>query len=289
MVDMLLPIALAFIMFSLGLTLTASDFLRVFRHPRALIAGLVGQILLVPLVGLVVALFWHLPADMAAGIMIIAACPGGASSGLITHLARGNTALSISLTAITSMASALTMPLVFNVTFPLIADLGPGGELPVGRMVSGVLLLTTLPVAAGMLFKHYRGDLTKRIASWTERLATTAFVLIVIGTFISQRHVIAEHIATLAPAALMQNLAVMVAGFALAVASGLALRDRIAIAIECGVHNTAIGIFVAVTVLGAPAMAVPGVIYALMMNLSAFALIAIMHQRTAEPVSSLRL
>ena len=278
-VDVLLPLALAFIMFALGLTLTAGDFVRVAKRPQAMAVGLAGQVLLVPLVGYLVATAWGLPPEMAAGLMIVAACPGGASSGLITHLARGDTALSISLTAVTSVAAVLTMPLVIDFSLRHFTGAGVAGELPVGRMVRGVFFLTTVPVGTGMLLKRYRAALTARIAKGTERIATALFLVIVLATFASQRQAIADNLGAIGPAALTHNLAVMALGFGVAAAAGLALRDRIAISVECGLHNAAVGIFIAVTVLQSPHLAVASVVYALFMNLSAIALIFAMRRQ----------
>jgi BASS family bile acid:Na+ symporter len=116
-VQLLLPLALAFIMFYLGLTLVVGDFQSVAQRPRALLTGLLGQLLLVPLVAFGVARLSGMDPVMAVGLMVLAACPGGVSSGLLTHLARGDTALSISLTAVTSVASVLTLPLVVGASF----------------------------------------------------------------------------------------------------------------------------------------------------------------------------
>lgn len=278
-VDVLLPLALGFIMFALGLTLTVGDFARLVARPRAMAVGLAGQVLLVPLVGFAVATVTGLPPAMAAGLMIVAACPGGASSGLITHLARGDTALSISLTAATSVASVVTLPFVLDLSLRHFLGAGMAAELPVGKLVRGVFFLATVPVALGMLVKRYRPALTARIAKTTERIATLLFVLIVLATFFSQRATLVENLGSVGPAALLHNLAVMALGAAVAAGAGLAQRDRIAISIECGLHNAAVGIFIAATVLGMPAMAVPSVVYALLMNLTAICLIVFMRRR----------
>lgn len=283
-VDLLLPLGLGFIMFALGLTLTVADFARLVARPRAVAAGLAGQVVLVPLVGFAVASLSGLPPAMAVGLMIVAACPGGASSGLITHLARGDTALSISLTAATSVASVVTLPFVLDLSLRHFLGAGMAAELPVGKLVRGVFFLATVPVALGMLTKRYRPALTARIVKATERVATTLFLLIVLATFFSQRTTLIENIASVGPAALLHNLAVMALGAAVGAGAGLALRDRIAISIECGLHNAAIGIFIAATVLGTPAMAVPSVVYALLMNLTAIGLIGFMRRR--EPAAA---
>jgi BASS family bile acid:Na+ symporter len=280
-IDVLLPAALALIMFALGLTLAPDDFRRVLARPKAMAAGLIGQLALVPALGWAVATAWGLPGEMAVGLMIVAACPGGASSGLITYLARGDTALSISLTAVSSIAAALTMPLIVTQSLQHFLGTGTSAEFPVLRLSRGVFFLTTVPVMLGMAVKYFRPILTERLVKGAERLATSLFLGIVVATFASQREVFAEFIAVVGPAATSLNLMVMVLGFALAAGLGLTLRDRIAIAIECGLHNAAVGIYLAATVLASPRLAVPSVIYALLMNISAITFIVLMRRRSA--------
>jgi BASS family bile acid:Na+ symporter len=277
-VDILLPAALAFIMFALGLTLVVEDFRHVFARPKAIAVGLFGQVVLLPVTALVVAQLFRLPAEMALGLMILAACPGGVSSGLITHLARGETALSISLTAVTSVAAVATVPFVVDRALAHFTGTGMAVELSVAGLVRGVFLLTTVPVAAGMALRHIRPALTARIAKGAERLATALFVLIVVATFVSQRQALLNHLADIGPAAALVNLIVMTGGFALAAAAGLALRDRVAIAAECGLQNAALGIYIAATVLQAPAMTIPSVVYAFLMNVSAIAFVFFMRR-----------
>lgn len=278
-VDILLPLALAGIMFALGLTLTVGDFLRVFARPKAMAVGLFGQLVLVPLFAFAIAVAWKLPPEMAAGLMILAACPGGVSSGLITHLARGDTALSISLTAVTSVVAVVSVPLVVNAALAHFTGAGGSVELPVLKIVRGVFVLTTVPVALGMLVRRLRTAWALRAEPAAGRIATLLFVLIVIATFIGQRATLAEHLASVGPAAFALSLAVMAAGFGLAALLGLGRRDRIAIASECGLQNAALGIFIAAAVLQAPRLTVPSVVYALLMNVSALAFIFVMRRQ----------
>lgn len=267
--ELLLPAALAFIMFSLGLTLDPADFRRVFTRPRAFAAGLIGQIVLLPLFALAVATSFRLAPAMAAGLMILAACPGGVSSGLITHLARGETALSISLTAVTSVAAVITIPVIVDLSLGHFTGSGNPAELPVGKLVRGVFFLTTIPVALGMALRHFRRTFALRTQRAAERLSTLLFVLIVIAFFIGQRQALTTHLGSLGPAVAALNLAALSSGFILGAVFRLGARDRIAIACECGLQNAALGIFIAATVLQSPAMALPSVVYALLMNLSA--------------------
>ena len=280
-VDKLLPLALAFIMFALGLGLTLGDFARVFRQPRAIAIGLAGQMLLLPLIAFGIAVLFDLPATMAAGLMILAACPGGASAGLITKLAGGETALSISLTAITSMLAVFSVPLVVGFGLRHFTGAAPDTELPVFDIVRGVFVITTIPVALGMLLRHLRPAFIRNIEPAAARIATLLFVLIVIATFISQRQTLFDHLAGTGPAALALCIIVMGAGIGLGVLTGVERPGRIAIAVECGLQNAALAIFLSVSVLQLPAMAVPGVIYALLMNVCAIAFIGLMRFRPA--------
>lgn len=275
-VELLLPLALAFIMFSLGLTLVVDDFRRVFTRPKAMLIGLAGQMVVVPVFAFAIALAWRLTPEMAVGLMIVAACPGGVSSGLLTHLARGETALSISLTAVTSVASVVTVPFVVDLAMQEFMQAETRVDFPLLKMVRGVFLLTTIPVLLGMSLKAWRPALASRCERPAGRLATLLFVLIVLATFVSQRQVLLDNLGSIGPAAMLLNLLTIAAGFAMAVAAGLLRRDRIAIATECGLHNAGLGIFVAASVMQSPAMTVPSVVYALLMNAGAIGFVILM-------------
>jgi len=279
-IEVLLPAALGFIMFSVGITLVPADFKRLVEQPRAVAAGLVAQLLFLPVIAWLLAVAWQLPPEMAVGLMILGACPGGPSSVLITHLARGTAALSITLTAITSLAAMLSVPLVVNLSLRVFLGADSPIELSVARLVRSVFLITTVPVAAGMLLRAWRPQLADRLQAWLGRIATTLFVLIVIATFVSQREALFNHLPTVGPAAASLNLAVMLVGAGLALALRLDRRDGIAIAAECGLQNAALGIFIATAVLGAAPLAVPSVVYALLMNVGALGLILVARWRS---------
>jgi BASS family bile acid:Na+ symporter len=273
-VQTLLPAALAIIMFAVGITLVPADFTRLVARPKAVIAGLLGQVVVLPAAAWALAVAWRLSPEMAAGLMIVAACPGGASSALIAHLARGSAALSVTLTVLTSLAALVTMPLVVQAGLGLfLGEAGPA-QFPVGGIVRGVFVIATVPVAAGMWLRARRPNLMSRIERPLGRVATAMFVAIVIATFVGQRESLVAHLPTVGPAAATLNVVMMVAGIALGRAFAVGRRDAIAIAADCGMHNAALGIFVATTVFQAPVLAVPSVVYALLMNVGAFGLIA---------------
>ncbi len=286
-IGVLLPLGLAFIMFAVGVTLVPADFTRLVAQPRAVLAGLLGQLVLLPLAAWALAVAWRLPPEMAVGLMILGACPGGASSALITHLARGTAALSITLTAITSLVALVSVPLIVNLSLSLFLGADNEIELSVARLVKSVFLITTVPVVAGMLLRGWRPITADRLQRVLGRVATTLFVLIVIATFVSQRQALLANLGSVGPAAASLNLVVMLAGVALALVFRLDRRDGIAIASECGLQNAALGIFIATTVLAAPALAVPSVVYALLMNVGALALV-VLARRFVRPVGSER-
>lgn len=269
----LLPLGLAFIMFAVGVTLVPADFTRLLREPRAVVAGLIGQLVLLPLCAWGLAIAWQLPPPMAVGLVILGACPGGASSALITHLARGTAALSVTLTAITSVVALVSMPLLVQFALQYFMADQSAIEFSVLQLVRGVFLITTVPVALGMLLRAWRPATLDRLQVSLSRIATTLFILIVVATFAHQREAILMNLASVGPAAASLNAMVMIAGVLLAFAFKLDRRDAIAIASECGLQNAALGIFIATSVLGTASLAVPSVVYALIMNVGALILI----------------
>lgn len=277
-VQTLLPLALAFIMFYLGTTLVVNDFRLVARRPRAVVVGLIGQLLLVPLAGFLIASISGLDPAMAVGLMVLVACPGGVSSGLLTHLARGDTALSITLTAVTSLASVLTLPLVVGLSFQYFLGSQLAVQLPLASMVRGIFILTTLPVLAGMGLRWRFPLRVGRFEKIGGRIATALFVLIVLATFWDQRLVLSEHLPRLGPATLALNVLILGAAYALAVQARIARTDRIAVVTECGLQNSALGIYVCLQWLAAPAMSAPSVVYALLMNAGALVFVVLMRK-----------
>ena len=279
-VQTLLPLALAFIMFYLGLTLVIGDFQKVAQRPKALLVGLVGQVLLVPVAGFAVASWSGLSPMMAVGLMVLAACPSGVSSGLLTHLARGDTALAISLTAVTSLAAVLTLPLVVSASFQFFMGSQLAVQLPVVAMVKGIFILTTLPVLLGMALRWRFAVRVMRVEHIIGRITTTLFVLIVLNTFWDQRQVLLDNLPLLGPAVLVLNVLILAGAYLLSMVNRLNRRDRIAVITECGLKNSALGIVVCLQWLQQPAMSAPSVVYALSMNAFALTFVVLMRKTT---------
>ena len=273
--QLFLPLSLAFIMLTLGLSLDVDDFKQVVVHPRAIAIGLFCQMVLLPAIAFALISKWGLPPELAVGIMILAACPGGITSNLLTHLAKGDCALSVSLTAITSLAGVITIPLIVNFSLTQFAGGESSLDLPVWQMIRGVFLITTLPVILGMGIRYFFSRTVLRIEKHARRIAAALFIVIVFGAFASQWEHMGQHFSEAGPVALALNVLTMASGFYGARLLSLNSRQTIAISIECGLQNGALGIFVAATLLANQTMMIPSLIYALIMNLTvAFFLVA---------------
>jgi len=281
MTRLLLPVGLAFIMFALGLGLRPADFQRVFIHPKAIAAGLMAQLVLLPASAWLIAKAFGLSPIHAAGLMILAACPGGVTAGMVTHLARGDTALSISLTALTSVAAFVTVPLVVGFGFAHFAGDVVSIQLPMGPTVGGLFVVTLMPVLLG-LWLGSTGRIGTRGQQRIHRAATWVFLLIVVHTFATHWTQIQTHLPAIGPATLTLNLLTMATGAALGALVRLHPEGRIALAMECGIQNSALGITLALTVLARPELAVPSVTYALLMNVSALAVIGWRRRKVGE-------
>jgi len=267
--DILLPIGLAFIMFAIGLGLTVSDFTRIARYPRAIFVGLMNQIVLLPLIGLAVLVGYEGRPEFALGIMILAASPGGITSNLLTTLAGGNAALSVSMTALTSLISVISVPIILGFSQTFFLGSGQDIQMPMGFIMGSILVVTGLPIALGMALQAWKPNWANWARPKARHLATIIFALIVASAFVGQMDNILNYFAEIGPRLVVLNLATMALGLFTARALGLGRGDRIAIALECGLQNAALAIFIAVSVLGNPILVVPAITYALVMNISA--------------------
>ena len=285
MISTLLPAGLAFIMFALGLKLSVADFRRVLTYPVAVGLGLIAQTLLLPLTAFGITALFDLQPQTAVGLMILAACPGGVTAAMLTDLSRGDTCLSITLTACTSLLSFISVPII--VGFSLQHFLGQAApvDYPMGQAIGRLFLITLVPVAAGLLFNQ-AGWLTPAVARVIGRLATAVFLMIVFVTFFTEWPSITAHFATVGPAILLLNVTTMATGALLGVVGRLPTAGRIALAVECGIQNSALGITVAVSLLSVSGLAVPSVIYAFLMNMTALALVIVRQLQVSRIASS---
>lgn len=278
--ETLIPAGLAVIMFAMGLTLTLGDFRLVLSRPRAMAVGLACKMVLLPLLAFaLVALFRPRP-EFAVGLIILAACPGGITANLLTHMAGGATALAVSLTAISSVVDTVTVPLVVNLALQVFAGQDQSVAIPVGRVSAGVFAVATLPLLLGMVLNARAPILAARIERLARPVATLVFALIVVGAFVSQWRVMWANAAEVLPPALLLNAGCMAVAVLLGRLGRLERRETIAVTLETGLQNGALGIFVAATLLGSQAMMIPSIVYALVMNVTAIAFILAVRRMT---------
>jgi len=261
----LLPLILAFIMFSLGLGLTATDFRRILQQPRALLVGVVCHFVLLPLVCYLMLQTMGVTGVFAVGFMILAACPTGTTSNLLTYLARGDVALALSFTAVASVATIFTLPLI--VTWALGHFLGAARavDVPVGLMMGQVAFVLGLPVSLGMAARHRWSHWALRFEPRATRVATGLFALIVVLAVVKNWPLLRDNFTSLAPFAVVLNVTMLCIGFGVAWAARLSYRQSVTLGIETAVQNAALALVIASTVLKQDAMAIPGALYGVLM------------------------
>ncbi len=280
--NLLLPLALGVIMFGLGLGLTTEDFRRVGRYPRAVVVGLALQVLVLPWVAFALAVGFRLPPALAVGLMLLAASPGGATANIYSHLARGDVALNITLTAINSALCLLTLPLILNLA--LEHFLGAGQYVPPPtRKVVEVAVIIVLPVLLGMAARAKSPAFATRAEKPLRLLSVLVLALLIVAAVAQEWRTLATSFATVGLACLLFNLASMGVGYAAPLALRLPRRQAIAIAMEIGIHNGTLAIFIALNVLGDSAMSIPAAVYSLLMFLTAAAFAAWLVRRAPDP------
>lgn len=272
----LLPLALAIIMGSLGLGLTPADFRRVVVFPRGISIGLANLLLVSPALAFLVAEVYGLDAATAVGLVLLGASPGGTTANLLTHLSRGDTALSVSMTAISSVAAVLTVPLYLGLA---IEHFGApfSDDVEILGVAARVFAITVVPLSIGMLVRARAPEWAQRVEPRLRAAAIVAFVLVVAGAVASEWELIREHFAEVALAALTLNVLAMSISFLVARAARVDERQATAISMELGVHNGTLAIAVAATI--DSELAIPAAVYSAFMFITAGAFARVMRRR----------
>ena len=264
LVDLFLPAVLTAIMFSLGLGLRTTDFSRVLRTPRAFALGAFNQMILLPIIGFAICIVFGLPPALAVGVMVLALCPGGVLSNVLARFAKGSVPLSVSLTAVISLTSIITMPILaaLSVSYFMGADAPP---VDVTALGVSMFLLTAVPVAIGMLLTRFAPDFVARLAPWMSKIALVLFVILIILALAANWATFKANIATLGPALLTMNAALLFLGVLTSKLAGLSVQETTTVAIESGIQNGTLGIavgsMIAGVATGLPEMALPTAIY----------------------------
>jgi len=277
--DVILPLALAFIMFTLGLGLSISDFSNVFKKPKNFLIGLISQLVFLPIVGLILVIIWPLPVEIAIGVMLIAAAPGGVTSNILTFFARGDVALSVSLTAVMSLLSAVSVPIVLAISIGLIGDSSLPESISLTGIALSMFLIVTLPVLLGMSVRSFLNSLTLKIEKSARFISTLLFVLVLLGAILAERENVFSYFAQTGLVVLALNILMMLIAFYWSGFFGTGISQKKAIAIECGLQNGTLAIFVGTTVFGGGLYIIPAATYSLIMYLTSLIFIYFIKNR----------
>lgn len=276
--DLLLPLSLGIIMLGMGLSLVPMDFKRVILFPKAAAIGFVNQILVLPLVGFILVLLFGLQnLHLAVGIMVLAACPGGPTSNLISHISKGDTALSISLTAISSMVAVITIPLIINLSLSYFLQQGEYVPLPVFETILKLTLITLLPVALGMFIRSRARKFADRMEKPVKIVSGILLFLIIFAAINTNRDIFVSSFRDVGAIALSLNVVMLLVGYLSARFFRLNLAQSVTISVESGIQNGTLGIMIASTLLHNDVMAISPAIYSLIMFLTSGMIIAWMN------------
>jgi len=278
----LVPVGLALIMFSLGLTLAFRDFALLGRNPKPVIAGLGGQLLLMPLLALAIGMIFRLPAELALGLFILAICPAGTTSNALTFVGRGNVALAVVLTALSSLITVFTIPLLLSWALPYFMAAGDVPNLSVPQTMIQLMRITILPVAAGMTVHRFAPDFARRMSRWLRPTALVVLIAVILFSVAVSAEMVLDNLLRGGPAIWTLNIAATLAGLAIGKAIGANARDSMTLGIEVGVHNVTLAIFITLTVLDSLPLAVTQNIYGVVMLFDAALLIRWYRGRIAK-------
>jgi len=270
--DLILPLALAFIMFVLGLGLTGSDFLRVIKQPRDFFVGAFSQIVLLPIIALILVIvwlrMWSISPELAIGVMIIAAAPGGVTSNLLTSFARGDVALSISLTAIISLLSVITVPLIVLMSIIFIKNSAVDIDISLTKMAISMFLIVTVPVIIGMVFRKFASNIAIKFEPIAKKISAVLFVIVLLGAILAEKDNVISYFAQAGLITLVLNVVMMVVAYYVAQLLASGKEQKKCITIECGLQNGTLAIFVATSIFGGGMYVIPAATYSLIMFLT---------------------
>ena len=264
------PLALAFIMLGLGLGLTVRDFLRVINYPRDFAIGFICQLIILPIVAYILVVIFRAPVELAIGVMIIAAAPGGITSNVLTKFAKGDVALSISLTAIISIISIITVPLIVFTSIDLLgSDLKTEGISLTGTALkmAGVV---AVPVFIGMVIRKFAENFISSQLSTINKITGSLFLIVFVAIWIEERENIFDYIAQAGLIVLILNVLMMFIAYYIAKKFATGIKQRKSIALECGLQNGTLAVFVATQISNDVTYVIPTAAYALTMYITGF-------------------
>ena len=270
------PIALALIMLGLGLGLTTKDFLRVINNPKDFIIGILCQLILLPLVAYILVLILRLPVEISVGLMIIAAAPGGVTSNVLTKFANGDVALSISLTAIISLISIISVPFIVLTSASLLGVTDFSSDITMTGIALKMALVVSVPVIIGMIIRKFAENFISTNLNVINRITSILFIIVFAAIWIEERENIFNYLAQAGIAVLILNVVMMTLAFYIAKFFATAVPQRKCISLECGLQNGTLAVFVATQIFSDVAYMVPTAAYALIMYITGFIFIYIL-------------
>ena len=270
-VTILLPLILAFIMFSLGLGLKSKDFTQVLQFPKAFFTGLTNQLILLPIVAFALITVFGFGGELAVGMMILAFSPGGVTTNVLTRMVKGNVPLSISMTAVTSLLSIITVPIMLSIVVRYFMG-ADAPQINITKLGVQMFLITGLPVLLGMALTKLSPSSVEKIASACSKVSMRLYVLIILAALAKNWEMVWSNLPTLGPALVMLNLLLLGIGLLTSKLVGLDKKDCFTIAIETGIQNgtvgIAVGVLIAANVAGSvalPPITVPAAVYGITM------------------------
>ena len=276
------PIALAIIMLGLGMSLTIQDFLRVTKIPKNFLIGLICQLILLPIVAFVLIKLLNTSAELALGVMLIAAAPGGVTSNVLTKFANGDVALSVSLTAVISLISIISVPFIVFVSMEIF-EIGIAKNISMVAISLKMFLVVTVPVIIGMLIKHYTTNFIESKTLIIQRVSIVLFVFVFVAIYIEQWDSIIKYITEAGLIALVLNITMMVIGFYVAKIFASGIAQQKCISLECGLQNGTLALVVAQQIFTPSEIEiyiVPTAAYALIMMATSIIFIFIIKKNT---------
>jgi len=271
------PFALAIIMFGLGLGLTTTDFSRVIKNSKDFFVGFFSQIILLPIVALGLVFLLNLPTTIAVGLMIIAAAPGGVTSNILTKFANGDVALSVTLTAVTSLVSILTVPFVV-INSANIIGVSISSDISIAKVALKMALVVTVPVLFGMIIRKLFTNFVLSKINLIDKLSGILFVVVFLAIYIEERNNIFDYILEAGLAVLILNVVMMTLAFLIAKKFTSGMAQQKCIAIEGGLQNGTVAVFVATLIFDDVAFIIPTAAYALIQYMTGFLFIALLRK-----------
>jgi BASS family bile acid:Na+ symporter len=261
-----LPISLAIIMFGMGLSLVAGDFVRLFTNPKAVLIGLCNQLLFLPLIGFAIVVLFDLNPTMAIGVMILSVCPGGPTSNLITQVSHGNIGLSVTLTALASLITVFTIPILLSKAIAYFTgDTDVVIQLPVLQTMLQILVITVIPISIGMLIRKRREAFALRMEKPMRTASTVLFVIIFLIIIIANKENLTQAMKEVGLATLLLNISTMGLGYLTAKIFGITGASQISITIESGIQNGTLAFVIVTTILNNLEMGLPTGAYSIWM------------------------